>query len=64
MSHDPNSIRATASKLGVITALGASVGTAVGAAMGNVAVGVAIGAGLGIALGGLLELFARRKRAR
>lgn len=63
MSRNPNSVRAVASKMGVITALGAGIGTAVGAAMGNLAAGVAIGAGLGVACGALFEFLARRKRA-
>lgn len=63
MSRDSNSLRATASKMGVITVLGAGIGTAVGAAMGNLAAGVAIGAALGVAGGAVFELLARRKRA-
>jgi len=63
MSRDPNSVRATASKMGVITVLGAGIGTAVGAAMGNLSAGVAIGAAMGVAGGALFEFFSRRKRA-
>jgi hypothetical protein len=63
MSRDLKSIRATASKMGVITVLGAGVGTAVGSAMGNVPAGVAIGAALGIGVGALYEFLVRRKRA-
>ncbi len=62
MSRDPNSLRAAASKMGVITALGAGIGTAVGAAMNNVAAGVAIGAALGAAGGALFEFLQWRKR--
>lgn len=63
MSRNSNSIRATASKMGVITVLGAGIGTAVGAVMNNVAAGVAIGAALGVAGGALFEFLSRRKRA-
>lgn len=62
MSRDPNSVRAIANKMGVITVLGAGIGTAVGAAMGNLSAGVAIGAAMGVAGGALFELFSRRKR--
>lgn len=62
MSRNLNSIKTTASKMGVITVLGASIGTAVGAALGHVAAGVAVGAALGAAGGAFFEFFARRKR--
>jgi hypothetical protein len=64
MSRNLNSIRATASKMGVITVLGAGIGTAIGAAIGNVAAGVAVGAAVGVAGGALFEFMQRRKRAR
>lgn len=62
MARDPNSIRTTAGKMGVITVLGAAIGTAVGSAMGNVATGVAVGAALGAAGGAFFEFVIRRKR--
>lgn len=62
MSRNLNSIRSMASKMGVITVLGAGVGTAIGAALGNIAAGVAVGAGVGVAGGALFELMRRRKR--
>lgn len=61
MSRNSNSIRTTASKMGVITVLGAAIGTAVGAAIGNVAAGVAAGAVLGAAGGAFFEFVVRRK---
>ena len=62
MSRDSNSVRATASKIGLTTVLGAGIGTAVGAAIGNVPAGVAVGAALGVAGGVLMEFMQRRKR--
>ena len=62
MSRNPNSIRTTANKMGVITVLGAGIGTAIGAAMGNVVGGVAVGTALGVAGGALFEFLSRRKR--
>jgi uncharacterized membrane protein len=61
MSQDPKSPRAIASKMGVITVLGAGIGTAVGAAIGNVAVGLAVGAALGVIIGAVME-YARRRQ--
>lgn len=63
MQRNSNSIRTVASKLGVITALGAGIGTAVGAAIGNLPVGVAVGAALGVVGGALFEVMRRRTRA-
>lgn len=64
MSQNSNSFRAKASKMGVITVLGAGIGTAVGAAVGNVAAGLAVGAALGVASGAVIEILSRRKRSR
>lgn len=64
MSQDPKSVRSTASRMGVITVLGAAIGTAVGSAMGNVAAGVAAGAGLGVVIGAILEYVRRRQPPR
>ncbi len=61
MSQNSNSVRSRASRMGVITVLGAAIGTAVGAAAGNVAAGVAVGAGLGVAIGAFLDYRQRRK---
>ena len=62
MSRNSDSVRKTASKLGLTTVLGAGIGTAIGAAVGNVAAGVAVGAALGVAGGALLEFMQRRKK--
>ncbi|HZQ06361.1 MAG TPA: hypothetical protein VFD70_07250 [Anaerolineae bacterium] len=62
MSRNTKSVTKAASRMGVITVLGAGIGTAVGAAMGNVSAGVAVGAGLGLVAGAAWELVQRRKR--
>lgn len=64
MSRNQKSLRATASKMGVITVLGAGIGTAVGSAIGNVSLGVGAGAILGVALGALFEFIRRREPPR
>lgn len=61
MGRDSKALTESASKMGVITVLGASIGTAVGAAIGNVAAGVAVGAALGAVAGAVIE-FSRRRR--
>ncbi len=62
MARKPESLKATAGKMGLLTVLGAGIGTAVGAAIGNVTVGVAAGAALGLVGGAVYEFWYKKDR--
>ncbi len=64
MSREVKSASAVASRLGLMTVLGAGVGTAIGAVVGNMTLGIGVGAVLGFVVGAVLEILRRRKRAR